>query len=133
MIMTKDETTRKVRVDIDKLKIGDTVYVPWYKDCKYPYWKKEIIEKISPKKQSIKTNFLLRKNNNCRFPFFEYHPSMDIENSICKAQDEIKKFQNYIYKFSFNLCNTFDDDKIVEIADKMLELEELIESAKKRT
>lgn len=40
MIITKDETTRKVRVDIDKLKIGDNVYVPWYKDCKYPYWKK---------------------------------------------------------------------------------------------
>lgn len=131
MIMTKDE--RKVRVDIDKLKIGDTVYVPWNRDCKYPYWKKEIIEKISPKKQSIKTNFLLRKNNNCGFSFFEYHPSMDIENSICEAQCEIKKFQNYIYKFSLNLCNTFDDDKIVEIADKMLELEELIESAKKRT
>jgi hypothetical protein len=57
---------------------------------------------------------------------------MNIENSICKAQDEIKKFKNYIYEFSFDLCNTFDDDKIVEIADKMLELEELIESAKKR-
>lgn len=131
MKMTKDETTEKVRVDIDKLKIGDTVYVPWEKGGKYPYWKKEIIEKISSKKRNIKTDFLLRKKNDCIFLFFEYHPSMDIENSIYKKQCEIKKFQNYIYKFSFNLCNTFDDDKIVEIADKMLELEELIESAKK--
>lgn len=130
MKMTKDE--EKIRVDIDKLKIGDIVYVPYFKGYKYPYWKKEIIEKVSPKKQSIKTNFLLRRNNDCIFYFFEHHPSMNIENSICKAQDEIKKFKNYIYEFSFDLCNTFDDDKIVEIADKMLELEELIESAKKR-
>jgi hypothetical protein len=37
MIITKDETTRKVRVDIDKLKVGDTVYVPYFKGYKYPY------------------------------------------------------------------------------------------------
>jgi len=35
MKMTKDE--EKIRVDIDKLKIGDIVYVPYFKGYKYPY------------------------------------------------------------------------------------------------
>lgn len=37
MIMTKDEGKVRVKVDIDKLKVGDTVYVPYFKGYKYPY------------------------------------------------------------------------------------------------
>ena len=121
------------RVYIEDLKVGDEVYVAlevrhgWSPSFRYPIYRKDIVERITPKKTKLFTKDL----GECNKYTLLYLPSEETErrSNIARAYKYILVSRDYLNKTSFR---DFSDEDILKIASNLVEIRQIVDSYAKK-